>query len=306
VDSGQGRHSIIETILQRVTRIPLRFRRLTHQVRLGQHYSHQHGAGLEFKQVQEYQAGDMIRTINWAATARRGGERPLVNSYYEEKDLTVMLLVDLSASMEFGSTRLTKKSLAAEISASLVYSARAAHDRIGLLGFASRVVGYLPPRQAKGYLRAIPEYILHRHTDKGPANFWTAVTSLERWVTHPALVFVLSDFLTDDPLPLRQALAQLCRRHEPIALVVTDPLEVALPTGTARIVIRDLETDQVRSYSLTRTNHQRMLAAGQARRAQLQQMFRRLGIAHLTVTPHSPYGAEISQLLLTHHKRASA
>jgi uncharacterized protein (DUF58 family) len=288
-------------------------------VRLGQHYSHQRGAGLDFEQVKEYQAGDTIRSINWAATARQGGETPLVNSYYEAKDLTVMLLVDLSASMEFGSTRLTKKSLAAEISASLVYSARLAHDRIGLLGFASRVVGYLPPRRARGYLRAIPESILHHHTDKGPASFWTAVTSLEKWVKHPALVFVLSDFLTEDPIPLRQALARLCRRHEPIALIVTDPLEVALPTSTIRLVARDLETDQVQSYSLTRANHQRMLVAGQARRAQLQQMFRHLGIAHLTVTPHSPYGAEISQLLpplrgrrafspflLTHHKRASA
>ena len=108
MDSGQGRHSIIEPILQRVTRIPLRFRRLTQQVRLGQHYSHQRGTGLDFEQVKEYQAGDTIRTINWAATARKGGETTLVNSYYEEKDLTVMLLVDLSASMEFGSTRLMK------------------------------------------------------------------------------------------------------------------------------------------------------------------------------------------------------
>jgi uncharacterized protein (DUF58 family) len=275
-------------------------------VRLGQHHSHQRGTGLDFEQVKAYQAGDTIRTINWAATARKGGETTLVNSYYEEKDLTIMLLVDLSASMEFGSTRLTKQGLTAEISASLVYSARAAHDRIGLLGFASGVVGYLPPRQAKGYLRAIPEYILHPHTDKGPASFWTAVTSLERRLKHPALVFVLSDFLTQDLISLRQALARLCRRHEPIALVVTDPLEVALPIGTTRIVTRDLETDQVRSYSLTRANHQRMLATGQARRAQLQQMFRRLGIAYLTVTPHSPYGAEISQLFLTHHTRASA
>jgi uncharacterized protein (DUF58 family) len=275
-------------------------------VRLGQHYSHQRGTGLDFEQVKEYQAGDTIRTINWAATARRGGETTLVNSYYEEKDLTVMLLVDLSASMEFGSTRLTKKSLAAEISASLVYSARLAHDRIGLLAFASRVVGYLPPRQAKGYLRTIPEYILHSHSDKGSASFWTAVTNLERRVKHPALVFLLSDFLTEEPILLRQALARLCRRHEVIALRVMDPLEVALPTGTTRIVARDLETHQVRSYSLTRANHQRMLAAGAARRVELQQIFRRLGMAYLTITPHSPYGAELRQLFLTHHRRASA
>jgi uncharacterized protein (DUF58 family) len=275
-------------------------------VRLGQHYSHRRGGGLEFEQVKEYQDGDIIRHINWAATARRGGCMPLVNSYYEEKDLTVMLLVDLSASMAFGSARMTKQELAAELCACLVYSALVAHDRIGLLGFASRVVCSLPPRQARGYLRAVPEHILQGHADKGPASFWTAVSSLERWVKSPALVFLLSDFLTDDMLHLRQALVRLCRRHEPIALIVTDPLEVALPTGTTRIVTRDLETDQVRAYSLTRTNRQRMLASCQAQRAQLHQLFQRLGVAQLTVTPHTPYREDLRQLMLTRPRRASA
>jgi uncharacterized protein (DUF58 family) len=297
---------VIDSILQHVTRIPLHISRLAQQSRLGQHHSRRRGAGLEFDQITAYQEGDPIRNINWAATARRGGETPLVNAHYEDKDLTVMLLVDLSASMEFGSARVTKKTLAAEICASLVYSALAAHDRIGLLGFTSDVACYVPPRHSWAYLRAIPERILHGEAEKAPASFWTAMAHLERWVKRPALMFLLSDFLIEDTEQLHHALSRLGRSHELIALIVTDPLEVALPTGTARMVTRDLETGHVRSYSLTRRNHQHMAAREQVRQAQLRHLFRQVGIAHLTVTPHSHYREELSQLLLTGHRRARA
>lgn len=297
---------MIDMLQQQVTRIPLYLRRLAQQTRLGQHQSHQRGSGLEFDQLREYQAGETTRHINWAATARRGVEIPLVNAYYEEKEITIMLLVDLSASMDFGSVRLTKRSLAAEICTSLVYAALATHDHIGLLGFSSGVACYVPPRPSRTYLQVIPETILQCQTAQEPASFHTAVATLVRRVQRPALVFVVSDFLTDDTQQLHHALAQLGRRHDPVALVLGDPLEVTLPTGTARLVLHDLETNHVRSYSLTRSNQQRMVADQQARRAHLQHLFQDVGIAHLTVTPHSHYHQELCQLFLTRHRRRAS
>jgi uncharacterized protein (DUF58 family) len=297
---------MIDTILQHVTRIPLSVRWLSHQARLGLHKSRHRGSGLEFDQIIEYRDGEAIRKINWAATARRGGGTPFVNVYYEDKDVTVMLLVDMSASMDFGSSRLTKKSLAAEIAASLVYSALAENDRIGCLGFAAGVVHYFPPRQANAYRRAIPERLLSGTAEPSAANFANAVECLERWVKHQALVFLLSDFITDDLPGLAHSLKRLCRSHEVIALVVTDPLEISLPAGASRLMTRDLETGHIRPYRLTRRNQQRMVRHAQTRRERLQQVFQRLGVAHLIVTPHSHYGEELRQLLLSRHRRASA
>lgn len=297
---------MIDTILQNIAHIPLSVRWLSHQARLGQHRSRQRGSGLDFDQIREYQPGESIRKINWAATARRGSATPLVNTYYEEKDLTVMLLVDLSASMHFGSTRLTKRSLAAEISASLVYSALLSHDRVGLLGFAGDVACYLPPRQERTYQRLIPEAILDREASSGAADWWTAVSRLEQWVPRPTLMFLLSDFLTDDHEGLQRALKRLGQRHDPIALVVTDPLEQTLPSGPARLVSRDLETGAVRSYSLTRANRRRMAEHTAARQAQLDQMFRHFRMPYLTVTTDGNYIDELRQLVLSRHRRASA
>jgi uncharacterized protein (DUF58 family) len=111
------------------------------------------GTGMEFDRLKEYQEGDRIRSINWAATARRGGTPLVVNTYYEENESTVMLLVDLSASMDFGSVRLSKKALAAEVSASLVYSALVAHHRVGFLGFTAQADLYWPPDSLRTYQR---------------------------------------------------------------------------------------------------------------------------------------------------------
>jgi uncharacterized protein (DUF58 family) len=284
-------------------RIPYHLRWRAQHLRLGQHRSRLRGAGLEFDQLKESHHGAGLRTINWAATARRGGSPLLVNTYYEDKDITVMLLADVSASMDFGSVRLSKKTLAAEISASLVYSALAAQDRVGLLSFTSRQEIYLPPRRARGYQRAIPAAILYGTKSQTSANFATAATVLEQRLTRPALVFLLSDFLTDDFQSLSQALARIQTRHDLIALVITDPREEELPQGYARMAVRDLETGEVMVYDVLPRNRQMMAATVRARQAQLQQILRQLDIAAVTVTPSSDYAADITQLFLRRSQR---
>lgn len=294
---------MIETLLQRVTRIPLRTWCRAYDPRLGRSQSRLRGAGMEFDQLKEYQEGDRIRAINWAATARRGRSPVVVNTYYEEKELTVMLLVDLSASMDFGSVRLSKKALAAEVSASLVYSALVTHNRIGFLGFTSQADLYWPPRSLWAYQRGIPEAILQASSTRAAANIEAAVSALEDRLKHPALVFFMSDFLSDDPQQFSQALLRLYRRHDLIVLLITDPRESTLPPGNAQMAMRDLETGDVMVYRFSRQNRDAMATMAQARYAQLQQMFRDLGITHVMVTPQSDYPADLTQVFLGRRRR---
>jgi uncharacterized protein (DUF58 family) len=268
-----------------------------------------------------------MRTINWAATARRGGTPLLVNTYYEEKDITVMLLVDLSASMDFGSVRLSKKMLAAEVSASLVYSALLSHDRVGLLGFSSKVETYLPPRRVRGYQQVIPEAILHDISttpsrravtgyqqvipeailhdacDRTSADWITATAILEERLKWPALIFLFSDFLTDDVPHLSQALSRLQGRHDVVALIITDPREEEFPSGYARMAMRDLETGQIAMYDFSANNRHIMTVAARARQHQLLQTFAHVGIASVTVTPSSDYVQDITRLFLRRRRR---
>ena len=294
---------MIETLLQRVTRIPLRTWCRSYDPRLGRSQSRLRGAGMEFDQLKEYQQGDRIRTINWAATARRGGTPLVVNTYYEEKELTVMLLVDLSASMDFGSVRLSKKALAAEVSASLVYSALATQHRVGFLGFTSQADLYWPPRSSRAYQRGIPEAILQAASTRAVANIAAAVDALEDRLKHPALVFLMSDFLSDEWQPCAQALRRLGGQHDLIALLVADPRERMLPLGNAQMTMRDLETGEVMVYHFSRQNRHAMATIAQARYAQLQQMFRDLGITHVMVTPQSDYVSDLTRVFLGRRRR---
>jgi uncharacterized protein (DUF58 family) len=287
----------------RLWRIPYHIRWRAQHLRLGQHRSRLRGAGLEFDQLKESHNGAGMRAINWAATARRGGTPLLVNTYYEEKDITVMLLADVSASMDFGSVRLSKKTLAAEISASLVYSALTAHDRVGFLGFTSQVEIYMPPRRARGYQQAIPDAIQHGTYAQSRTNFATAAAILEERLKQPSLIFLLSDFLTDDFQDLSQALVRLRARHDVIALVITDPREEVLPQGYARMAVRDLETGEVMVYDFSPKNRQMMAATAHAQQTHLQQMLQRLDIATVTVTPSSNYAEDITQLFLGRCRR---
>lgn len=296
MDTGKSRDSLIETILQRRCYIPYRTRWQAHQMRLGQRPSHRRGEGLEFDQIKAHQAGESIRRVNWAATARAGYASLFVNSYYDEKDLTVMILVDLSSSMDFGSARLTKKALAAELSASLVYSALTCHDRIGLLGFTSEVACYFPPGHHRSYQWMLPEAILSHDSTRARANFGVVAEALQHYLKRRSLVFLLSDFLTEDTDDLVQALDLIRRQHDLRSLWLVDPREQELPVANAIIRTRDLETGDDVTMRLSHRNCRRMTQAAQAHQARLQVIWQDLGIAYTQVTPESHYDTDIAQV----------
>lgn len=294
---------MIESILERVTHIHYRVPWLTHEHRLGHHKSQLRGGGLEFDQIKEHQTGEPIRRVNWTATARHGSSALYVNTYYDDKDMMVMLLVDLSASMDFGSTRVTKKHVAAEICASLAYSALDARDRIGMLGFTSDVACYLPPRHTRSYQWHIPEFIIQFDSTKTSADFLQAACSLEHYLKRRALVFVISDYLTEDFDSLTEAFGTLRNRHHVVSIQIRDTREVELPTGRAHIVTRDLETGQRSTYNFTRRNRERMRARIHAHQEQLHTMMQQLDVAQVTVMPDSNYSDAISQAFLTSRTR---
>lgn len=289
MDSGKSRDSLIEAILQRLCYIPYRTRWQAHQMRLGRCPSRQRGEGLEFDQIRAYQAGENIRRVNWAATARSGYASLYVNSYYDEKDLTLMILVDLSGSMDFGSARLTKKALAAELSASLVYSALACHDRVGLLGFTSQTTCYFPPRHHRSYQWMIPEAILSHDSTQTRADFGAVAQALQVYLKRRSLVFLLSDFLTDDTDDLVQAIELIRRQHDLRSLWLVDPREQELPVTNAIMRTRDLETGDYVTLRLSRRNCRRLAQAAQAYQERLHTIWQELDIAYTQVTPESDY-----------------
>jgi uncharacterized protein (DUF58 family) len=211
-------------VMQEVRRLEITTRHLVRDILAGQYLSVFHGRGVEFSEVREYQPGDDVRSIDWNVTARLG--TPYVKRYIEERALTVMFLVDLSASREFGSARRTKGDLATEVAAVLAFAAARNNDRIGALFFTDRVERYLAPRQGRRQaLRLVSDLLSFEPGGRG-TDLAAALAHLEPVLHHRTVMFVLSDFLT---APFETALSRAARRHDVIPLQLRDPRERELP-----------------------------------------------------------------------------
>lgn len=209
-------------LLKHVRQIHIRTRRLVYDVFAGQYHSTFKGRGMEFAEVREYVPGDDARTIDWNVTARLG--QPYVKQYVEERELTVMLLVDLSASGQFGSVRKLKTEIATELCAVLALSAIMNHDKVGLILFTDRIEKFIPPQKGKHHVLRVIREVLYfqpqrRGTDVGLALEYLRTISRRRSVS-----FLVSDFLASDyETPLRIA----HRRHDIIPISITDRRELS-------------------------------------------------------------------------------
>lgn len=211
-------------ILQQVKLIELQTRRLVNSLFAGEYRSVFKGQGLEFAEVREYLPGDEVRSIDWNVTARM--RRPFVKRYIEERELTVMLVVDLSGSERFGSARRFKAELACELATVVAMSAARNNDRVGTLLFTDRVELVVPPRKGRRHaLRVIRDLVAFSPVGVG-TDLAGALTYLIHLLKHRTIVFVVSDFQAADyARPLRL----LAQRHDVIAVSVEDPLERMLP-----------------------------------------------------------------------------
>lgn len=244
-----------------------------------------HGRGIEFSQVRLYNPGDDVRSIDWNVTARSG--IPHIKEYVEERDLTVVLCLDVSGSMEFGSLDRRKIDVASELVSVMAFAARMNRDRIGLLLFSDRVVEFIPPGRDRSRAREIIHKVLEASVrPEGRSDLGGAVRFLEKVLRRRSVVIVLSDFIGVDP----SELARLRRRHDVVAMQITDPREERLPSGgLVRIV--DLETGEPMEIDLAETH--RLALSDEAREQAVRRQMSRVGVDSVTLSTAFPYEREI-------------
>jgi uncharacterized protein (DUF58 family) len=222
--------------MRRVRRLEIRTRRLVDESLAGSYHSVFRGRGMEFSGVRGYVRGDDVRTVDWNVTARTGHLH--VKKFVEERELTVVVMVDASGSERFGTGTSTKMDLSAEISALLVFSAIRNNDRVGLLQFTDRVEQYLPPRKGREHgLRVLRELLTLQPAGTG-TSISAALEYLRHVVTKRAVVFLLSDFQDQG---YDRALRVAAQKHDVVALTVSDPRESTLPNA-GLLAVRDPET----------------------------------------------------------------
>jgi uncharacterized protein (DUF58 family) len=225
-------------ILQKVRRIEIATRGLVNDVFSGEYHSVFKGRGMSFAEVREYRYGDDIRSIDWNVTARTGD--PFVKVFDEERELTVMLVVDASGSGDFGSRDRMKTELATEICAALAFSAIKNNDKVGLIIFTDRVEKFVPPRKGRRHvLRVLRELLYFRPEGRG-TNIAQALEYLTRVITRRAVVFLVSDFLDAG---YQRPLSVAARRHDVVAIQIADAREQALP-AIGLVELQDAETGE--------------------------------------------------------------
>lgn len=274
-------------VLRKIRHIQIRTSHLVTDLFAGQYHSAFKGQGMEFQEVREYVPGDDIRSIDWNVTARMG--HPYVKKYTEERELTVMLLVDISASHDFGSTGQFKKDLAAEIAAVLAFAAIRNNDRVGLILFSEEIELYIAPKKGVSHvLRVIREVLYVRPRNKG-TRITPALDFLNRVRQRKSVCFLISDFIDRD---FHHALRLTARHHDLISIVVADKRERVWPAvgliewedaETGERVIVDTSDRQTR-HALALLQHQRI--------SRLLQELSRSGVDTIEVYAGEPYERE--------------
>jgi len=211
-------------LIRRIRRLEITTRKAVSDLLAGQYHSVFKGRGMAFSEVRQYQAGDEIRIIDWNVTARMNDA--YVKVFTEERELTVMLVVDVSASADFGSTTQTKSELAAEVAAQIAFSAIANNDRVGLILFSDRVEHVIPPKKGRKHvLRVVSDILSFKPQGKG-TDLSTGLTYLSRVSKRRAVTFLISDFMAAD---LEKPLRIARRRHDLVPVAISDPMEEAFP-----------------------------------------------------------------------------
>jgi uncharacterized protein (DUF58 family) len=235
-------------LIKRIRRIEIRTRHLVNSSFAGEYQAIFKGRGMEFDEVRPYQPGDEVRTIDWKVTARTG--EPFVKRYVEERELTVMLLVDASASGQFGTVNRFKREIAAELAAVLAFSAISNNDKVGLLIFTDRLELFISPRKGRRHvLRLIRDLLAFEPTSYG-TDLKLGLDTINHMLKRRGIIFLISDFLTS-PDGYRAALQITNRRHDVIAVTLNDPREVSEWPEVGLLALEDAETGQTQWIDTT-------------------------------------------------------
>ncbi len=293
--------AIAPEILQQVKRIELRTRGLVDSRFAGEYHSVFKGNGMEFSEVREYQAGDEVRTIDWNVSARM--RRLFVKRYVEERELTVLLLVDCSGSSRFGSGTRDKQGTAAELASVLALTATRNNDRVGLVMCSDRIEHVVRPRKGRRHaLRLVRDVLAAPVTERG-TDLAEGLRYANRILSHHAIVFVISDFVTPD---IERPLRMLAQRHDVVAVVLDDPAERTLPDlGVARLM--DAETGGLVEIDTSDATVRERYAQGlAAERAGRQRLLRRLAIDEVQVPIERGFAEPLLRFFNTRETRRRA
>jgi uncharacterized protein (DUF58 family) len=287
-------------ILKRVRRIELLTRGMVKEMLGGQYHSRFKGQGIEFDDFREYQPGDDVRFIDWNVTARMND--PFVRKYVEERELTVMLCVDVSGSGDYGSQDDSKRERAAEIAAVFAFSAVQNQDKVGLTLFSDQVEQYLPARKGAPHALRVLRDILnnqpkHQGTDLKPA----LDLALNR-IAHRALVILVSDFITTDS-SWEKSLRGVAAKHDVVAAQIMDPREIELPNA-GRVCLEDPETGE---QILVNTSHpavrEQFAARVAERQMALEHLMRRCGVERVAIRTDEDYVPALKAYFRTRKRR---
>ncbi len=266
-------------IVRQVRRLQIRARRAVEDLLGGEYHSVFKGTGIAFEEVREYQPGDDMRAIDWNVTARMG--HPFIKRFVEERELTVMLLVDCSGSNQFGTRLQLKREVAAELAAILAFSAIANNDRVGLIAFTDRVEKFVPPRKGTRHVLRLIRDVLFFQPQGRRTCLREALDFLNRVLVRRAIVFLLSDFLDRD---YDQALRRTGKRHDLVAVPIRDPSEAELPP----VGLLELEDAETGRQILVDTRRPEVRAAfrqqARRRRERLIQLTRSAGVDTIDVS----------------------
>jgi uncharacterized protein (DUF58 family) len=277
-------HMDAAEVLKKIRALEIKTKGLVQTIFAGDYHSVFKGRGMNFEDVREYQPGDEIRAIDWNVTARLG--TAFVKKFTEERELTVVLVVDVSASGNFGSVAQSKRELAAEVACLLAFSAIRNNDKVGLLLFSDRVELFIPPKKGRSHtLRIIREILFFEPAGRGTAPA-LALDYLNKVVTRRAVVFFVSDFQTGD---FSRELSVSGRRHDFIAVHIQDQREETLP-NVGIITLEDAETgEQIEINTADRTTRARFSALAETRRAELNRTLRRNSIDAISLRTGEDY-----------------
>ena len=287
-----------EELLAKIRGIQIHARHLVSDVFAGHYESAFKGRGMSFEEVREYQPGDEVRTIDWNVTARHN--RPFVKLYRDERELTVMFMVDISASSYFGTQKKFKNEIAAEIAALLAYTALRNNDKVGLIVFSEKVELYLPPKKGRGHIWRLIREILNYQSKSKQTDFAAPLDFLNQVLNRKAVAFMISDFKTQGfELKMRST----AKHHDIIAITITDPRELSLP-NVGYVELEDVETGET---ILINTRHRKFIKefsnATSLEATQRNQFFRNSGIDNIDIITSQSYIDPIVKFFRMREKR---
>ena len=309
-------------ILKKIRQIEIRTNRIVTETLAGQYHSVFKGQGMNFDEVREYQPGDDVRAIDWNVTARMN--HPFIKKFVEERELTLMLVVDVSGSGLFGSRSQSKRELAAEIASVLAFSAIRNNDKVGLLLFSDEVEKFIPPRKGRSHVLRVIREVLFFEPKRCGTDLVQALEFMGRVLPHRAIAVVISDFISPAvasavpsrlsrgdtrlysnvlPPELQTALRIANRKHDVVAVQITDRYELELP-ALGRLILEDAETGEIVELNTGHASSRDAFALRQEKqRNDLARQFRSSGVDAIQLRTDEPYSAALGKFFENREKR---